>query len=88
MLFPFTGMWDNYTRIQPNIENKWITDCTFSGKSSKSSGKSPKHITNQKECYQNKKQKDSRKILYLGQESRVGWSLVNTKLHKSKGEGT
>jgi hypothetical protein len=49
-------MWDNYTRIQPNIQNKWITDCTSSGESSKSSRKSPKHITNQKaEFYQNKK---------------------------------
>jgi hypothetical protein len=60
-------MWDRYTRIQPNIQNKW-TNCTW-----KPSGKSPKHITNQKEFYQNKKQNDSRKILYLGRESRVGW---------------
>ncbi len=67
-LFPFTSMWDNYTRMQPNIENKWITDCTSSGEPSKSSGKSPKHITNRKEFYQNKKQNDSRKILDLGQE--------------------
>jgi hypothetical protein len=61
-------MWDNYTRIQPNIENKWITDCTSSGEPSKSSGKSPKHTTNQKEFYQNQKQNDSRKILDLAQE--------------------
>jgi hypothetical protein len=44
-------MWDSYTRIQPNIQNKW-TNCT-----SKPSGKSSKHITNQKEFYEYKKTK-------------------------------
>jgi hypothetical protein len=44
-------MWDSYTRIQPNIQNKW-TNCT-----SKPSGNSLKHITNQKEFYQYKKTK-------------------------------
>jgi hypothetical protein len=69
-------MWDSYTRIQPNIQNKWTT-CT-----SKPSGKSSKLITNQQEFYQCKKTELLEEDLCIWVKSELGvkiWSHQTTQ---------